>query len=167
MVWVCAPLHGAPRTGLWKGCWLLMQVSPASCGGPAWGDSQLPNQAVLPGSSPGSGRGPCAAVGKLEVVCASWLWLQAGAPLLVPALPLTQSTKAWLGQAMLSSLVTQHLIPPHAAGPHSIAFPWQCRGYCHHYAAEGTAIIMLQSVQSERELFLPLSWQGQYCWALT
>lgn len=141
-VWMCAPLHGAPRS--WelagpahgKGCRLLLQAPTASCGGPAWGDARILNQPPLPGSSLGSGGGPCAAGNKLGAARALRTLLQAGKLLLVPTVPLPQGREPWLGQATLSSPVTQRPVPPHAAGPHSIASPWQCSGCCPHYVSE-------------------------------
>ena len=103
VVWMGAPRHGAPGSrelagpAHGKGCWLLLRVPAASCGGPVWGDARLPNQPPLPGSSVGSGGGPCAAVSKPGAACAPWMSPQAGKPLLVPAMPLPQGKGAPAG----------------------------------------------------------------------
>lgn len=114
---------GVSRTSPQKGCWLLLQEPAASWGGPAWGDTWLLNQLPLPGSSLRSGGGPCATVSK-PGARALWMLLQAGKLLLVPAMPLPEGWEPWLEQATLSSPVTQRPVSSHAAGSHSIAFPW-------------------------------------------
>lgn len=126
---MCAPLHGTPRS--WElaglahrkaaGCFCRNLLPPgvALHGGDTW----LLNQLPLPGSSLRSGGGPCATVSK-PGACTLWMLLQAGKLLLVPAMPLPEGWEPWLGQATLSSPVTQRPVSPHAAGSHSIAFPW-------------------------------------------
>lgn len=100
---------------------------PLPMWGPSLGDTLNARSASAPRQLSRLWWRPCAAVGKLEVACASWTWLRAErVPLLVPAVPLAQSTKAWLGQATLPSLESQHLA--NEAGSQSVASPWQCRG---------------------------------------
>lgn len=53
----------------------------------------------------------------------SWMLLQGRKLLCVPTTPLAQGRDPQLEQATLSSLVTQRLVPPHAASPHSTASP--------------------------------------------
>lgn len=60
------------------------------------------------------------------MLCTLWMSLQAGKLLLVPTMSLLQG---WDKAPSPPQLPNAPSIPPDAAGPHSIAFPWQrgCR----------------------------------------
>lgn len=125
-----------------KGRWLLLQAPTASCRGPAWGHVQLPNQPLLPGSSPVS----------LGAVCASWMLLQAGKPLLVPALPLLQEPPSG----------TSHPALPSDPEPSPCSC---CRSPFNSITPAVQRVLLSLCFRVNSESFVTLPRQGQCCCA--
>lgn len=122
-----------------KGRWLLLQAPAASCHCPAGGHVQLPNQPRLPGGSPVS-------------LCAPWMLLQAGKPLLVPALPLLQEPPSGTSHPALLS--------DPEPGPSSC-----CRSPFNSITPAVQRVLLALCFRVNSEWFVTLPRQGQCCCA--
>lgn len=167
----CGCLDVLPGARSWQG-WPMGRAACCFCSHPVPACRIQPHleSALLPGSSHGAAGGSCAAGSKLGVLCAPRMSLQAGKLLLVPTMSLPQG---WDKPPCPPQLPSAPSVPPAAAGPHSIAFPWQrllpslfqseLEGNCLRPVCAGTHQPQCRNPSSSSSSISPAHCQGQQC----